>query len=315
MSSEQSTALSPSSEPAVPALDFRRVRSVMETPILDERKWSKLPAIPADAFIIDLEDSVVPAAKEAARQRAMRYLADPDFFGDRLVLARPNNLATDWGRDDIIALAEANVRLMLYPKARSADELLEVRELLAAHGAHPLLFPIVETAGAILDLRAVARVPGLGGLFTGIGDLSVDAGVGFRDAGGGISHVLDHAREQVVLAAAAAGVSSTDTVYATDIKDPEAVRVAIADGRGKGFTSLVTFYPPHVPLINELLTPSERELAAARELVGAYEEAQAAGRPALIMPDGRTVLLLDYARAQRLLARAEAGVPTAGDVR
>lgn len=296
-----------------PGVDFRHVRSVMETPILDERKWAKLPGIAADAFIIDLEDSVVPDRKETARQRAIRYLGDTDFFGDRLVLARPNNLDTPWGADDIAALAKANVRLMLYPKARSVDEVVAVRDLLDGHGVAPLLFPIIETAGGVLDARAIAQLPGIGGLFTGVGDLSVDVGIPFYEADGQINPVLNRVRDTVVLAAASAGVSSTDTVFARNIRDPHDVKAAVHDSRRRGFTSLVTFYPPHVEQINALLPPTEAEVGEARELVARYREAQSAGNPALVLDNGRAVLLLDCARAERLLQRADAMVPTRED--
>jgi citrate lyase beta subunit len=286
----------------------------METPILDEKKWSRIPAIDADAFIIDLEDSVVPDSKEAARVKAAEYLGDDGFFGDRLVLARPNNLSTPWGRDDVAALAEANVRLMLYPKAQSADEILQVRHLLAENGAYPLIFPIIETAGALIQAHAIAQLPGIGGLFTGIGDLSVDASIPFH-IDGEINPPLNRARDNVVLAAAAAGVASTDTVYARRLKDPEDVRAAIADGRRRGFTSLVTFYPPHVPLINEVLPPSKDELDEAEMIVARYLEVQRAGSPALVLENGQTVLLLDYTRATRLLERASLPVPGRSDLR
>lgn len=280
---------------------------------MDERKWGKVPGIAADAFIIDLEDSVVPDLKATARESAVRYLGDEDFFGDRLVLARPNNLETPWGEDDIAALAASSVRLMLYPKTKSVDELEEVRRLLDVHGASPLIFPIIETAGAVLDIRAIAQLRGVGGLFTGIGDLSVDAGVPFRDRDGGINPTLNHARDQVALAAASVGIASTDTVYARNLKDTADVTEAIADSRRRGFTSLVTFYPPHVPMINRLLPPSRGELAEAADLVARYREAQAAGRPALVLEDGRTVLLLDNARAERLLAEAAVEAPKRRD--
>lgn len=303
----------PARDEAFPRLDFRRARSVMETPILDERKWAKLPGIAADAFIIDLEDSVVPDHKEQARELAVAHLRAPEHFGDRLLLARPNNLDTPWGADDIAALAAANVRLMLYPKARSAAELLEVRARLSEHGATPLIFPIIETAGALLELNAIAHLPGIGGLFTGIGDLSVDAGIPFYAEDGEINPVLTRARDEVVIASAAARISSTDTVYARNLRDPDDVRAAVLDGRRRGFTSLVTYYPPHVDQINALLPPSPPEVAAARDLVEKYRQAQAAGKPALVLDDGRTVLLLDYARAQNLLERVAATAPTRRD--
>lgn len=298
----------------LPCGDFRGVRSVMETPILDERKWAKLPEIAADAFIIDLEDSVVPQHKEEARASAVRYLQeDIAFFGDRLVLARPNNLRTQWGRGDVDALACAGVRLMIYPKATSVAELVELRELLTSSGANPLIFPIIETAGALLDVRAISQLPGIGGLFMGIGDLSVDAGIPFRFADGDINPVLHQARDQVALAAAAAGISSTDTVYAHDLRSTDDVRAAVLDGRDRGFTSLVTFYPPHVAAINDFLPPGAKDVAEAETIIARYSEGVRDGKPAVLLEDGRALLLLDYDRAQRVLARALSVAPTRKD--
>jgi HpcH/HpaI aldolase/citrate lyase family len=117
---------------------FRQVRSIMETPILDERKWVKVPSIPADYYIVDLEDSVVPARKLDARERVLEYLRDPAYFHHRPVIARPNNLATPWGRDDIIALASVGATLLAYPKVKSAAEIETVAALVRdSGGAQP----------------------------------------------------------------------------------------------------------------------------------------------------------------------------------
>lgn len=286
----------------------------METPILDDRKWAKLPGIPADAFILDLEDSVVPDQKETARRRVIDHLQDSSaVFGGRVVLARPNNLDTPWGRDDIHALADAGVRLMIYPKARAVSELVMVRRLLEERGAAPLLFPIIETAGALLDVRAISQCLGIGGLFMGIGDLSVDAGIPFRLADGQINPVLHQARDQVALAAAGAGISSTDTVYARDLRNRDDVTSAVLDGRRRGFTSLVTFYPPHVEVINEVLPPSPEEIADSEMVVARYREGVKAGNPAVLLEDGRVLLSLDFERAQRTLDSAGAVPPTERD--
>ncbi len=292
-----------SSDRSIAALDLRRLRSIMETPLLDERKWAKIPGIPADAFILDLEDSVVPQSKERARSRALDVIRDRAFFAGRLVLPRANNLASPWGRDDVVAFAGAGADLMLYPKAQSADEVREVIALMREHGCDAGVLPIIETAGALRDVGEIARIPGVRGLFTGIGDLSVDVGIPFYVAGE-IHPALSRARDAIAFAAAAAGISSTDTVYARDLRDEDDVRAAVADGRSRGFTSLVSFYPPHIPLINRHLDPDEAELADAKWVVAEYERTQAEGRPAFATDDGRTVLLLDYTRAQRTLERA-----------
>lgn len=282
-------------------------RSVMETPILDERKWAKVPSIAADCFMLDMEDSVVPARKEEARAKVVEYLGDPGFFDGRPVIARPNNLSTPWGRDDIVALAEAGVTWMAYPKVRSASELRSVVDLLADHGVQPRLFPIIETPGALLEIAEICAVQGVAGLFTGIGDLSVESGITFRTSTGAVHPFLDLARGAVIFASAAYGLSRTDTLFVEDFRDRDQVLAAIHTARRAGYTSLATFYPPHIELINEYLPPPPEEVAEAAETVTVYEQAVAAGRPALLLEGGRTILTLDYQRALKTLERSAGG--------
>ncbi|MET0149445.1 MAG: aldolase/citrate lyase family protein, partial [Acidimicrobiales bacterium] len=85
------------------------VRSLLETPIMDDHKWAKLPGIPTDAVLVDLEDSVPPPLKEQARERVVGALKDRSFFEGRVLVARCNHLSTPWGRDDLQVLGEAGV--------------------------------------------------------------------------------------------------------------------------------------------------------------------------------------------------------------
>jgi citrate lyase beta subunit len=283
---------------------YRGLRSVHETPILDDHKWSKIPSITADMFFLDLEDSVPPGRKEEARQRVVSHLEDPSFFGDRMTLSRPNHLSTPWGRDDMIAMAEAGVECFCYPKIRSVDELIEVVELLNRHGADPDVFAIIETAGSVMDLREIARVPSVVALMSGPGDLSVDAGMPLLEPDGTINRAFTTTKVLTVMAAAASRIATTDIVYAPDYRDLDEVRRRVQESRRLGFTAMSTFYPPHVPIINEIFTPTDEEIARARELVMIYEEVLAEGRPAALTESGETILVHDYDKALGLLQKA-----------
>lgn len=283
---------------------YRSLRSVFETPILDDYKWAKIPDIPADMFFLDLEDSVPPSGKEQARERAVQYLKDPSFFGGRMTLARPNHLSTPWGRDDVIAFAEAGVSCMAYPKIASIAELDEVVDLLAAHGATPDIFAIIETAGSMLDLRAISRHPQVVSLMFGPGDLSVDMGAPLLEPDGRLNRVFGPMMSQVVLAATAAGIGSIDIVYAPDYRDLPEIRRRAEVIRMHGFSTMSTFYPPHVPIIHEVLAPSEQDTAAAQEIVQIYESVLAEGRPAALSSTGETILVHDYEKALSVLAKA-----------
>ncbi|MDQ7910841.1 CoA ester lyase [Phytohabitans sp. ZYX-F-186] len=273
---------------------------------MDDRKWAKVPDIPADSFMLDLEDSVSPALKEAARDKAVQYLAQPDYFQHKPVLARPNHLSTPWGKDDLVALAEAGVGCLAYPKVGTVEELDEVRAILNAHGADPDVFAIVETADGVLNAAAIARHPSVCGLMFGPGDLSVDSGITLLTAGGELNPALVAPKVHTVLAGAAAGVPTADIAYLTNIRDLDEARRKYQDSQLLGFTTGITFYPPHVPVVNAVFGPSEQEVARALEIVDAYEQVRSRGETAVTLADGRVLLVHDYEKALVVRARARA---------
>jgi citrate lyase beta subunit len=286
------------------AARYRSVRSVLETPIMDERKWAKVPSIPADMMLLDLEDAVPPGLKEQARERVVRYVRDSSYLGDKLTLARPNHLSTPWGAEDLAALGESGVTCMAYPKLRSIEELLEVLELLESYDARPDIYAIVETAGAMMDLREISRHPQVVSLMFGPGDLSVDIGLPLMEPDGRLNRVFDAMKSQVVLAAASARIGVTDIVFAPDFRDLAEIRNRAEISRMLGFTALSTFYPPHVEIINDVFTPSHEELADARATVELYGAVLAEGKAAALTERGETILIHDYEKALSLLAKA-----------
>ena len=282
------------------------IRSVMETPILNDRHWAKIPDIPADAFFLDMEDSVPPALKEQARDRVVEFVKDPSYFKGRLTLARPNNLATPWGKDDLAALAEAGVTLMTYPKLQTPEELLEIQSILRAGGADPDFFVLIETSRAVLEVVRLAAMDEVFNLMVGTGDLTLDSGITLLVGDDQqMNPALDGVLVQTVLAASAFGCVSTCMPFLPDIRDLEETRRRFLHYRQLGFTTGATFYPPHVELINELFSPRDVDIAQAEEVIGLYETALANGDPAVIH-NGRALLVHDYEKARLVKARADA---------
>lgn len=283
---------------------LRGVRSFLETPILDDRKWAKVASTTADAVFLDLEDSVPPERKVEARDRAVAVLADPGALAGRVLVPRVNSLSSDWGVDDVRTLAGCRPAWVAYPKARSAAEVRRVLELLAAGGAQAGLVVIVETAAAVLALAQIADVPGVAALILGPSDLALDAGWTMFDGDRPRAEAYAYPRSKLSLVGAALGVPVYDTVFVTDIRDLDAVRRAALEARHLGFTGMATFYPPHLEVIHQTFTASPAELDEARVLVAAYEAGLSEGRAAVNI-GGRAVLVQDYARARRLLGGTE----------
>ena len=284
--------------------DYLAIRSILETPILDDHKWAKLPGIPADMVFIDLEDSVPPDRKEEARDKACEWLGNLEWFGDKLVLARPNHLDTPWGEADVKALAEAGVTCMAYPKITARSDLERVIELLDRHGARPDIFAIIEMAGAVLEMKEIATTPGVVALMSGPGDLSVDAGMELFEPDGELNPVFLMMKTQTVLTGVVYGLATTDIAYVPDLRDLGEVRRRVESSHRMGFTTMSTFYPPHVDIINEVLSGTPETIDKAQAIVDAYEIGLERGDPAVLSAEGEVLLVHDYNKAQRLLRRA-----------
>lgn len=288
------------------------IRSVIETPLLDERKWAKIPGIPADAVFIDLEDSLPPARKVEGRDRAVEVLGTPEFFGGRVTIARPNHISSPWGRDDIQALAEAGAPCVALPKLRSADDLLETQELFRSAGADPDIFAIVETAQAVLEVASIAAADKVVAIMFGGGDLSVDASLPLLGPDSELNPAMMTPKVLTALAGAARGRLTTDIAFLPDIRDLAEARRRYGQSRMMGFTAGVTFYPPHVEIINEVFGPAKADVEDAEMVIGEYETALASGNPAVQLPGGRVLLVHDYEKALKVRDRAAAVAALSG---
>lgn len=282
------------------------VRSVLETPILDDRKWAKVPSIPADAVLLDIEDSVPSDRKREARDAVARLVASPaPELADRVLLPRVNSLETEHGEADLTALARAGAALVAYPKVRTARELAEVRLILRSAGADPWLVPVIETARAVIEIDQIARMPRIAGFLFGPYDLATDVGFTSHYEGQLFADAYCYAKSKLVLAGAAFGIPAFDMVSVPELRDLTLVRTTAGHARRMGFAGMATFYPPHVEVINELFSPSPEEISAARKVVHAYERALAVGAAAGTL-DGKHLIVQDYKRALRVLEQAKA---------
>ncbi|ODU04269.1 MAG: hypothetical protein ABS81_11005 [Pseudonocardia sp. SCN 72-86] len=276
------------------------MRSILEVPILVDRFWGKVPELGADAILVDLEDSTQAQDKVRARERVVEFLAAPEHVGGRQIIVRTNNLATEWGRADLAAVAGADV-LVCYPKVRTADEMAEVAALVPGQD----LYVMIETARAMIEIDRIAAVIGVAGLHFGYVDYAADVGArAFSDTGGDLFAPANHyARTKVAVVAAAYGLFCSGGTLVPNYRDLGTVRSFIRQWADLGYTACIAVAPSHLGIINEVLAPGPDEVRAAEVVCAAYEEAMSRGEPSAIV-DGKIVTMPDYRLASVVLARA-----------
>jgi citrate lyase subunit beta/citryl-CoA lyase len=269
-------------------------------PGANERALEKAKAIPADALILDLEDSVAPDAKPAAREAACAAASSGEY-GNRTVTIRVNGIGTPWHDDDLTAAAAAGPAGVVVPKVNSAEE---VRGLVAAiekAGApdHTRLWAMVETPQAIFGVRELAAASDrLAVLVMGTNDLVKEL---YAEHVPGRAPLLT-ALSLSVLAARAAGVAILDGVY-NDVKDTDGFLAECRQGREMGFDGKTLIHPGQVEGANEAFAPSAQAVEDARGILQAWEDGQGSG---VVTYNGRMVENLHVESARRTLEMDEA---------
>jgi citrate lyase beta subunit len=268
-------------------------RSLLYVPASSEAMLRKAGSRGADAVIVDLEDGVLPGAKEDARARAERLWLELDLGGSE-VLLRVNAPGTPWHEADLDVAARIRPAGVVLPKC---EEPGRVAAVAARLGAAPL-FLMVETARGVLAAAELARVPGAAALLFGAADFraSVRASRDPEEA------ELALARGTLVLAARAAGIEAFDTPF-FDYRDDAGLERSARRARALGFDGKTCIHPGQVAIVNHVFSPSEEEVARAERIVAALEAAAREGR-AVATVDGEMVEPLHAAEARRTLARA-----------
>ena len=276
-----------------------RLRSLLFVPGDRPDRFAKAAASGADAIILDLEDSVVPARKAAAREAVAAFLAQTGAAAARFV--RVNPLDGDLVADDLAAATGADG--LVLPKAEGAESITALQALAGA--ACPPILPVAtETPAAIFALGSYRAATGLAGLTWGAEDLPAAIGaVTAREADGRYTPPYETARSLTLFAAHAAGVPAIETVFPA-IADADGLAAYAGRGARDGFTGMMAIHPAQVAIINAAFTPSDDQVAAARAIVAAFAAAPDAGA---LQVDGRMVDAPHRKQALALLARVEAG--------
>lgn len=263
----------------------------------------------ADALIYDLEDAVPPADKTAARSLVRDALEQFHAHGPTLTV-RINALETGIAGDDLEAIVCPALSAIVAPKVETPQDIAVLDTLLTQYehqaGMTPgqiEIFPTLETATGIYHAYHIAtcsaRVPTLVATAGKGGDTARSLGyVWSKDA----TETL-FIRSKVLLEARAAACHYPLIASWFDIKDIESLQADVQLNRQIGFTGQVVIHPSHVPIVNQMFTPSAEEIAYYQGLVAAMEKAEQEGTAAVTY-DGGMVDIAMLKTAQQLLALA-----------
>lgn len=274
-----------------------RLRSLLFVPGDRPERMVKALGLGADALILDLEDSVAPGSKVAAREHVAAFLAEPRTMP---LFVRINPLDSGLADDDLAAVLSANPDGIVLPKAEGAVSLAALDAKLS--GAIAILPIATETPAAIFALGTYGGVTDrLVGLTWGAEDLPAAIGAATsREVDGSYTAPYQLARSLTLFGAHAAGVAAIETVY-PDFRDLDGLAAYAARGRRDGFTGMMAIHPSQIAVINAAFTPSLEERAHAQAIVDLFAANPGAGALQL---DGRMVDAPHLKAAKALLALA-----------
>lgn len=281
---------------------FRARRSVLYMPGANERALDKARTLPADALILDLEDSVAPDAKAEARERVAAAVA-AGGYGHREVTVRVNAPGTPWHADDVRAAAQAGPDAVVVPKVDDPRTVTAVVEALEAAGApdRTAVWAMLETPAAIFDARRVAAAcDRLTVLVMGTNDLVKELHAEHVPGRAPLLTALSLA----LLAARAEGRVILDGVY-NDVRDLPGFEAETLQARRLGFDGKTLIHPGQIEPCNRVFAPAAEDVDRARRIVAAFDQATSQGR-GVVTVDGRMIENLHVEEARRLLALAAA---------
>jgi citrate lyase subunit beta/citryl-CoA lyase len=240
-------------------------------------------ALGADCIILDLEDAVSPDEKDSARLLVRSAIERMGFDGVEITV-RINSIDTDYWKDDLEAIVPLSPDLIMPPKASCAEDILkvdayisEIEERRGMEKGRVRLIPLIETALGVENAYAIASAcPRVAAIFLGGEDLTADLRCKRTKAG----NEIDYARKRLVVAARAAGVDVYDTPF-TDVNDDEGIVTDAEYAKSLGFTGKSAIAPRHVKVINEVFSPTLKDIQYAKMVFEAIRIGKEQGKGAV----------------------------------
>ncbi len=251
---------------------LRPRRSVLYMPGNNSRALEKVKSLPTDCVIFDLEDSVAPDEKVAAREQVVAALK-AGGYGPRELIVRTNGLATPWGLDDVAAAVSAGTDGILVPKVNSAEDIALATKAMDDKGAPATmgLWAMIETPLAILNIKEIAECAKLPGArlttwVLGTNDLAKETG----------AHLSEDRLPMLgwlslcVAAASAYDLTIIDGVY-NDFRNLDGFQNECEHGKSLGMDGKSLIHPGQIEPCNDIFSPSAEEIEIAEQIIAAFD--------------------------------------------
>ena len=277
--------------------DIQPRRNLLFVPGTRPDRFAKALAAGPDMVTVDLEDAVIPAHKDKAREQAMPLFAGQGAEGIERVV-RINGLRTPFGLKDLLAIVEhpSPPDAVMLPKVESADEVRIVDALLQGAARPVGLHVIIESNPGLEQALAIAGAcPRVRSLLFGAVDMAAELGSAMD-----FTSML-YARSRVVHAAASRGLDAIDVPW-LDLEDEAGLALECRLVRDLGFTGKAAIHPRQLAPINAAFTPDGERIAYARKVIAAFE----ASSDGLVVVDGKLIEIPVVRSARRTLAIAAA---------
>ena len=295
---------------------MRLRRSELSTPASNEHMIAKAAASNADLVFLDMEDSVAPNEKVAARAKVISALKTLDW-GKKTRAVRINGLETEYAYQDIISVVEEAgeyLDVLFVPKVKSAEDVRWVDVLLTQiekrlrRSRRIGLEVLIEEVEAVQAVEEIARsTPRLEAIIFGPYDYAASQGVDTRAIGDNAElypgDVWHYVRNKIVIAARAAGIDAIDGPF-IDFKNLDGFRRECVRTHTLGFSGKWAIHPSQIDVANEVFSPTKEEVERARALDALYTEAQEKGLGAVAF-EGMMVDVALIRSARNVIQKAE----------
>lgn len=280
------------------------MRSLMFVPAHNLKLLDSSLRRDADVLLLDIEDSVPMCDKQTAREHIKEFVLRPETQG-KLIFPRVNDRESGELLKDLYQLTLPGIAGFMYPKSTKGEDVYFVGKLLETIeyekkipvGTYKLI-PLIETTGAIVNIKeictACTRVVAVA---FGCEDYVTDLG-GKHDPDG---MSIFYARNAIVNAARATGVLPIDTVH-IKVHDLEDLERNLILSKNLGFEGMMALNPKELPLINQYFSPSEEEVAWAKEMIQLTAEAKAEGK-GVAVKEGKFIGPPMMKMAEKILAK------------